>query len=221
MLLAAHIHDPIRPGSSWQPDLRASLGLALGCAVILFYSFLGLLHKPAAPDTGALMSLSLVTSPPAPVKAHPRRSLTETAAPTVIVALPHVEPLPPALDLATLQQQVDAAVRETVQQQQSAGLFLVPPAQRYDELDRALQAPLKSGTLRDGEGYRSMYGQTIVKSGDSCTAEQEVQIGPSSAVEARVGFVVACPGEHHPSMADGLAEWARKVAKGNLPPPRR
>ena len=197
--------------------MRASVVLALACAVVLFYSFLGLLHKPAAPDAGALMSLSLVTPPPAPVKTHPRRSLTRAAAPTVTIPPPHVEALPPAVNLATLQQQVDAAVRETVRSQQSTGLFLIPPTQRYDDLDRALQALPKPGALRDGEGYRSAYGQTIVKSGDGCAAEQEVQIGPGG--KAQVGFMVPCPGEYHPTMADGLAEWAKKVAKGNLPPP--
>lgn len=208
-----------QPANGWQPDLRASLGLALVCAIILFYSFLGLLHKPAARDTGALMTLSLVTSPPTPVKSHPRRSVTRAATPAVIVTPPHVEPLPPALDLATLQQQVDAAVRETVHSQQDAGLFLVPPAERYDELNKALRALPKPGALREGEGYRSLYGQTIVKSGDHCTAEQEVQVSPTGA-KATVGFVVACPGVYQPSIADGLADWAKKVAKGNLQPPR-
>ena len=209
----------MQPRSGWQPDLRASVGLALVCAVVLFYSFLGLLHKPTAPDTGALMSLSLVTSPPASVKAHPRKPLPKASTPTVTIAPPHVEALPPALDLATLQQKVDAAVRETAQSQQDAGLFLLPPVERYDELNKALRTLPKPGGLRDGEGYRSMYGQTIVKSGDHCTAEQEVQVSPTGA-KAIVGFEEACPGEYHPSMADGLAEWAKKVAKGNLPPPR-
>ena len=219
MLLAAHSRDSLQPLSGWQPDLRASLGLALACGIILFYSFLWLLHKPAAPDTGALMSLSLVASPPAPVKTHPRRSLTRVAAPTVTIAPPHVEAPPPAVNLATLQQQVDAAVRETVQSQQSAGVFLVPLAERYDDLYRALRAPPKPATLRDGESYRSLYGQTIVKSGDHCTAEQEVQVSPTGA-KTTVGFVVPCPGEYHPSMADALAQWAEKVAKGNPAPPR-
>ena len=219
MLLAAHSRDPIQPLSGWQPDLRASLALALGCAVVLFYSFLGLLHKPAAPDTGALMSLSLVTPAPPPVRAHPRRPVSKAAAPTVTIPPPHVEALPPAVNLATLQKQVDAAVRETVQSQQSAGVFLVPLAGRYDDLYRALRAPPKSATLRDGESYRSLYGQTIVKSGDHCTQEQEVQVSPTGA-KATVGFVVPCPGEYHPSMADALAQWAEKVAKGNPSPPR-
>lgn len=209
----------MQPRGGWQPDLRASLGVALACAVVLFYSFLGLLHEPTAPDTGALMSLSLVASPPVPVKAHPRMSVSKAVAPTVTIAPPHVEAPPPAVNIATLQQQVDAAVRETVQSQQDAGLFLVSPVERYDELNKALRALPKPGTLRDGEGYRSMYGQTIVKSGDHCTAEQEVQVSPTGA-KAIVGFMVACPGEYQPSMADGLAEWAKKVAEGNPPPPK-
>ncbi len=209
----------MQPRGGWQPDLRASLGLALACAVILFYSFLGLLHKPAAPDMGALMSLSLVASPPAPAKAHLRKSVPKATTPAVTVAPPHVEVLPPAINLATLQQQVDAAVRETAQSQQDAGLFLLPPVERYDELNKALRALPKPGTLRDGDGYRSLYGQTIVKSGDHCIAEQEVQVSPTGA-KAIVGFAGTCPGGYHPSMADGLAEWAKKVAQGNLPPPR-
>jgi hypothetical protein len=209
----------MQPRGSWQPDLRTSLGVALACAVILFYSFLGLLHKPAVPDTGALMTLSLVTSPPAPAKYHARKSAPKPTTPVVTATRPHVEALPPAINLATLQQQVDAAVRETAQSQQDAGLFLLPPVERYDELNKALRASPKPGTLRDGEGYRSLYGQTIVKSGDHCIAEQEVQVSPSGA-KAIAGFAGACPGEYHPSMADGLAEWAKKVTQGNPPPPR-
>jgi hypothetical protein len=219
MLLAANSWSPIQSPGGWRPDLRVSLGLALACAVVLFYSFLGLLHKPVAPDMGTLMSLSLVTSPPASVWAHLRKPVTKAAVPAVTFTPPRVEPLPPALDLATLQQQVDTAVRETEQSQQSTGLFLMPPAERYGELDQALRALPKPATLRDGEGYRSMYGQTIVKSRDHCTAEQEVQVSPTGA-KAIVGFMVACPGEYQPSMADGLADWAKKVAEGNPPPHR-
>ncbi|HEV2111971.1 MAG TPA: hypothetical protein VGT99_11510 [Gammaproteobacteria bacterium] len=133
------------------------------------------------------------------------------------VPLPRLEPLPPIPGFILLQEQVDAAVRDTVLSGQSRP-FLVPPAQQYDELDRALQAPSRPGTLRNGEGYRSLYGDKIVKSGEGCTAMQEIQVGPGA--KAGVGFMVPCPSGHRSSIADGLAEWVDKRAQGEKPPPR-
>ncbi len=206
----------VTPGG-WRPDPRASAAMACCAAAIVCLAFMRLLYRPTTGVKPALLSLSVAHISAATSRAsHPAPSLTPT---TPDISLPHLDPLPPIPGFILLPEQVDGAVRDTVRSGQT-GPFLAPPAQKYDELDRALQALPKPGSLRDGEGYRSMYRQTIVKSGDNCTAEQEVQIGPSSGVKARVEFAVACPGEYHPSMADGLAEWARKVAKGNLPPPR-
>ena len=215
MLVVGSAQGIMEAGGGWQPDPRASMALACCAAVILCLAFLGLLYRPATGSNPVVLSLSVVRAP-APRRAVPRVPRLPAALGRAS-PLPRLEPLPPIPGFILLQEQVDAAVRDTVLSGQSRP-FLVPPAQQYDELDRALQAPSKPGTLREGEGYRSTYGNKIVKSGEGCTAMQQIQVGP--VAKAGVGFMVPCPGEHRPSMAEGLAEWADKEAQAGKLPPR-
>ncbi len=204
--------------AAWRPDPRASLALAFGALVLASGGFLVLLYKPVADSNRMPFSLLLVAAPPAHKVPADRRPRTPVAQP-VLAPPPPREPVPPALDLTTLQLQVATVVRETVQNQSGTGPFLQVPTQKYDDLDRALPAPSKLSTLKQGESYRSNYGETILKSGEGCTAEQEVQTGVTPANHTTVGFMVPCPGEYQPSMADQLAEWAKKIRKEQLPPP--
>src|SRR5579864_8364239 len=167
MLLAGSARGIMGASDGWRPDPRASSAVACCAAVILCLAFLGLLFRPATRSNPVLLSLSVVRAPTL------RRTVPRVpplpAALGRVVSLPRLEPLPPIPGFILLQEQVDAAVRDTVLSGQSRP-FLAPPAQQYDELDRALQAPSKPSTLRNGEGYRSIYGDKIVKSGDGCAA---------------------------------------------------
>ena len=218
MLVVGSAQALMGAGDAWRPDPRASLTLALGVAVILCFAFVGLLYRRAtATNNPALLSLSVVHTSARKVSLpHVIRPPVAEASP--LIPPPPMEPLPPVPGFILLQEQVDAAVRDTVLSGLSTGPFLMPPAQRYDDLDRALQAPSKPGALRDGEGYRSLYGDKIVKSGDGCAAMEQVQVGP--AAKADVGFIVPCPGGYRPNMADQLAEWADKRAQLEQQPPR-
>lgn len=207
--------------TDWRPDPRASLALAFGAAALLSLAFLGLLYKPLTADMDRRpFSLSLAAAPPVHRALDTHKTVRRLQAQPAIALPPHTEPVPSALDLATLQLQVDAAVREAVQSEGATGPFLQPLTQKYDELDKALRAPARPATLKQGESYRTVYGETILKSGDGCTAEQEVQTGVTPANHTTVGFMVPCPGEYHPSMADQLSEWAKKIQREHLPPPR-
>jgi hypothetical protein len=215
MLLAGTTRGIATAPGGWRPDPRATLALACCGAAVLCLAFLGLLYRPPSGAKPALLSLSVVHAPLAAHRAgHPAPALSP-ANPSI--PLPHLEALPPIPGFILLPEQVDAAVRDTVLSGQN-GPFLVPSAQKYDELDLALQAPSKPGTLREGEGYRSAYGYKMMKSGDGCAAMEQVLVGP--VAKADVGFMVPCPGEQRTSMADELAEWADKRAREVKAPPR-
>jgi len=202
----------VAPPGGWRPDPRASAALACCAAAIVCLAFLGLLYRPATGAKPVLLSLSVVRAP-ATRRTLPR--VPSLPAAGAHISLPHLEPLPPIPGFIFLQEQVDAAVRDTVLSGQT-GPFLAPPAQKYDELDRALQAPSKPGVMREGEGYRSPYGYTIVKSGGGCAAMEQVEVGP--VAKANVGFIVPCPGGKGSDMTDALAAWAAKRAEV-IPPP--
>lgn len=215
MLLEGTTQGTAAAPGGWRPDPRATLALA-GCgAVLLCLAFLGLLYRPVVSSKPALLSLSVVHTPPAAHRAGRPAPSLPVASPTIY--LPRLEPLPPIPGFILLPEQVDAAMRDTVLNGRT-GPFLAPPAQEYDELDWALQVPSTPGTLREGEGYRSAYGHSIVKSGAGCTAMEQVEVGP--VAKANVGFMVPCPGEYRPGMADDLAQWADKRAAEAKPPQR-
>lgn len=207
-MLAAR--STFRSSDGWRPDPRVSLGLACGAAVLLCLAFLGLLYRPATGNRPALLTLSVINEPR--VQSAPRRAGPRLAAPATALP-PALTPLPPIPGFTLLQEQVDQVARETASTGQG-GSFLVPPAP--SDLSRALQAPEKAATLQQGQSYRTEYGDAIVKSGGGCTKLQQLQIGP--VAKAQIGFMVACPGERKPTMADDLAQWSAKRA-GQSPPP--
>jgi len=195
----------------WQPDRRASLGLALAGAAILCLGFVALLYRPAGGAPPAFLSLS-VLHPPVVRKPAPR-SRPSLSVPVMSTPVP-LTPLPPLPNSIPLQEQVDQAVRMEVSADRG-GAFLAP-ARPDDPLSQALQAPERPGTLKEGESFRTNYGDAIVKSGGGCTSLQQLQIGP--VAKAQIGFMVACPGERKPTMADALSEWASKRAAQSAPP---
>lgn len=210
MLLAGTRQGIAAEPGGWRPDPRATLTLA-GCgAVVLCLAFLGLLYRPITGNRPALLTLSVIHGPR--VESPARRPGPHLVAPAPVLP-PALTPLPPIPGFTLLQEQVDEAVRETVSAGQGSS-FLLPSAP--SDLSRALQAPEKPATLQQGQSYRTEYGNAIVKSGQGCTAMQQVQVGP--VAKAGVGFMVPCPGEYRPGMADALADWADKRAQGTKPP---
>lgn len=200
-----------RDHGGWQPDRRASLGLALAGAALLGLSFVALLYRPAGGTSPTSFTLS-VLKPPEAQKPAPR-SRPSLSVPVLSTPVP-LAPLPPIPGTLFLQEQVDQVVRESAAGNVN-GPFLAP-ARPDDPLTQALQASEKPSTLGKGESYRSSYGDTIVKSGGGCTSMQQVQVGPTA--KAGVGFMVPCPGEYRPTMTDALSEWASKRAAQNTPP---
>ena len=201
--------------ADWQPDRRVSLGLAAVSAALLGVFFIALLHGPRPETNRAIMSLSLGSLPR--LERHPRRPVPPAPAPSAAVP----QPLKPivAMPLPDLQQNVLDAARETAESIQP-GVFLETPEVRDSDLARALRAPEKPATLKEGQSYRSLYGDTVMKTlGGGCASVQELQASPSPTNKAYVGFMVDCPGEYHPTMGDALTAWAKKKkASESLPP---
>lgn len=73
--------------------------------------------------------------------------------------------------------------------------------------------------MHNGDAYRSEYGFDVISAYGRCGELKTIQIGPSPSVKANVGFLMPCPGEYKPSMADELKAWALKRARQlQLPP---
>jgi hypothetical protein len=199
----------------WQPDRRVSLGLAAVSAALLGVSFTALLHGPRPETNRAIMSLSLASLPKS--AAHPHRRVPQPPVPTTAVP----QPLKPdvALPLPDLQQSLLDAARETAASMRP-GVFLEAPAERGSDLTRALRAPEKPGVMQEGQSYRSLYGDTVMKApGGGCASMQELQASPSPTNKVMVGFSVPCPGEYHPTIGDALTAWAGEVVKKKPAPP--
>jgi hypothetical protein len=99
------------------------------------------------------------------------------------------------------------------------GVFLETPEERDSDLARALRAPEKSATMKEGQTYHSLYGDTVMKApGGGCASLQEQQGSSSPTNKYIVGFSVFCPGEYRPTMGDALAAWAKK-RKAHQPTP--
>lgn len=199
----------------WQPDRRVSLGLAAASAALLGVCFIALLHGPRPETNRAIMSLSFASLPrsiphlhrPVPQVPVPAMALPQTLKPVVALPLPDLH-----------QSMLDAA-KQTAESMRP-GVFLEAPAERDNDLARALRAPDKPATLQEGQSYRTLYGNTVMKGiGGGCASVEELQASPSPTNKAMVGFSVPCPGEHRPTMADALAAWANKVARQNTTPP--
>lgn len=220
MLIHSSMQGEIRYSDGWRPDRRASLALAFGAALLLCGGFLELLYKPLSMDVDRRpFSLSLAAMPS--IRRLPGNPKVAQLAAPPIAALPPLQPLPPIPESTILQEQAITAGGSPLQEESSNGVFLQPLEQKYDDLHQALQAPAKPRSLKRGESYRSIYGETIMKSaGGGCSAQHGVQTGATPDVQTPVGFMVSCPGEYQPSMADQLAEWAKKIQKQNpsLPP---
>ena len=214
MVITTRLHRP----PVWRPDWRASAALAFCSTVVLFFAFIGMLEQAPPPDARAsLLSLTLDTSAVAPrvVKAA-RRVLSGAARSraSLLTAKSRAQ----RFDPDALQRQVDEAVQDYLRSEKLEGVFLQPEPKEY-ELDRTLRAPPRMETLKDGEGYQSVDGEKVARSGDTCSEQRDVQVGPSPSNQVMLAFSVPCPGAYRPTMADELSAWAEgERRRASVPP---
>lgn len=202
----------------WRPDWRASAALASCGAIVLFLAFIGMLGQTPPQDArGSLLSLALDTSAVTPRTAKAERRALPGAArsrTSSLTAKPPVQTLGPG----AFQRPLDEAVQDSLRDEEPEGVFLQPEPKAY-ELDRALRASPRAETLKDGEGYQSAYGVTVARSGDTCSEQRDVQLGPTPQGHVKLAFSVPCPGAYRPTMADELSAWADGERRwASLPP---
>lgn len=214
-MVVVALRERATQGQGWQPDRRASTVLAFLAAMLVCLGFLGLLYRPAQ-TIARHGATTLFLQAPLIAKARRYQFLHTQQVQPLSPIVPQRLQISPPTTLETPQGLLDAGTRGYPEEQGANGVFIQLP-ERYDELSRALRAPEKSWTLQQGEGYRSAYGDAIVKSGDGCAAMREVLVAPGGA-KALVGFAVPCPGSYLPTMEDGLSAWAKKVKAGQSPP---
>lgn len=194
----------------------ALVGTALVCAGLVF-----VFTRPVSSSAPvARMILRLAHSAvdvPVPVTTQPRH---QAQSPKMGVA-PHLEPLLPSVK-ATVLQNLPAPVRSELDLSMglpSPTLPLLPgpgphALNPYSDLYRALNAPRKPLTLKNGQSFRSEYGYSITKIDGHCYMKQALQgFSLSPSVHPKVVSRVPCPGDYHPSMANELAAWAKKWRK--------
>ncbi|MGH8312153.1 MAG: hypothetical protein ACRER9_02565 [Gammaproteobacteria bacterium] len=194
--------------------LGAGLGTALVC-VLLVWAF----AHPLPNTPAQLMQLSLVAvsaSQPKPVAPSPSRHFltprSVTAKPVVIPESNPIKPVTPA--------PLDLSLPGLTFAPPTASAFVPPVFNPYSDLYRALTAPAPPPGMQNGDAYRSEYGFDLVKSSGQCLAPQTVQVGLSPSAHTTVGFLVPCPGEYKPSMADEFKAWAERHSPERYPRPR-
>lgn len=203
-------------GRAWEPDWRTSVIFALCAAALALLGFLGLFHR-TLPLVPARRIIALRVTPPSVRPSLPSAVPGLRARPLRPIA-PQTLNLPPPAAVETMQSWLDAAMNGYREDQEGQAPFL-PPLPLDDALSRALQARGKSDALPDGGSYRSLYGGSVMRFGDSCAEMHEIQASPSPTNTVIVGFMVPCPGHYRRTMADAVADWAKKVARSRPLPP--
>lgn len=210
---AVHMHV----GTGVQPDpvysiSGAVLGTVLVCAGLLW----AFTHTLPANTPAHLMQLHLTALPKATPKrieppARPAVTRSLMPKPVVIPETSAVQPIAPptTLDLSL------------------PGLTFAPPAASafqpqgfnpYSDLDKALTAPPPALQMKNGQSYRSLYGDHVVKMGSVCSEIRDIQVGLSPSNHATVAFPGSCRGAYKPSMADELKAWADTEARKHHAP---
>jgi hypothetical protein len=107
------------------------------------------------------------------------------------------------------------ALWDYLQSQQQDLATQLKPKVMGSELAKALQAPAALSALREGQGFRSVDGERVVKMGDSCGEIHTVQASSSPTNRVDIAMPLDCPGAYKPTMGERLRAWADKLS----PPP--
>jgi hypothetical protein len=206
----------------WRPDGRASLAAAAVAGLLAMTGFAALFSSAvpiglsqSAPGVREVLVLAQPTPRlPRPI---PR---ARAPRPELPVQLPELQRLPPVLpaplmgpDSFSLQEYLDERARENaaaLKDQVTGG-----------DLRRNLGRSTGNEALPDNQGYRTVDGQKVVRSGDSCAQIQTVQGSSSPTNKIDIAEPLAsCPGASDHDMGKALDDWAKKVRQSQQPPPR-
>ncbi|MGH8371147.1 MAG: hypothetical protein ACRETO_00260 [Gammaproteobacteria bacterium] len=197
----------------WRPDRRASLSLALVSALLALGGFVLLLRQPdlssSRPD-----AVSILLHPALPQRKRAHQTRTRHSHKIPAAPIPSINKTAP---FERHQETLDLSI--PVQSNYSATFLLPKTAPSDQNLQRRLNKPSKPITaLLNNQGYRSEYGETVIKSGNQCGRIHTIQMSPSPTNKATIGFLMPCPGEYQPTLGEQLLEWAGKQAKADRPP---
>lgn len=134
------------------------------------------------------------------------------------IPLKTIEPLPsPPVDW---RQQIQITVKSQGQSNPNPMKFMLSRLPPVTPLQQALNAPRNPESMQNGESYRSIYGGTIQKINGVCVEIQTIQVGTSPSNRSTISMLspFTCPGNHKPTMAEELSNWADKEAQKHQPP---
>lgn len=195
-----------------------TLGIALAGTLLVLAGLLFAFSRPVmVPLTSPRMLLSVAQVP----IAVPAAPLRRTAKPAESPNSAHTIALPQPLKANVLQDlPAPAASRLDLSMGIPAPTVLLPMGPEphvfnpYSDLERALHAPRKPQTMKNNSSWRSIYGYTVSKVNGVCSYSVTLQhMSLSPSVHPSVSFVIPCPGDYRPSMADELAQWATAERK--------
>lgn len=204
--------------AAWQPDTRASLGVAVAALLFLLAGFAALFSATPklklSRDHDAAVEQLVLTAPivpPFPRRLHHRMPAPVTPPPLPQIAVPVLPPLAAPYGFTTedylneLNRQSAAALRNKV----TAG-----------DLQRNLGKVTENPALPDNQGYRTVDGDKIARSGNRCAQIQTVQGSPSPTNRIAIAEPTACPGgspDAGQDIGQALDAWASKQHRS--PPP--
>ncbi|HSN18218.1 MAG TPA: hypothetical protein VLV87_08400 [Gammaproteobacteria bacterium] len=206
---------------AWRPDARASLAMAAAAALLVMAGFAALFSAVPglrlSQDADRVREQLLLAEPAPSVPTRHRRA-PERATPARVPLLRSAwPPLPAPItapDSFTSRDYLDERARE--------GAAALQQEVMGSDLRRNLGKPAERQALPDDQGYRSIDGQKIVRSGGKCSQIQTVQ-GSSSPtnhidIAEPMGGCAGAPSEQE-QMSKALDDWAKEQHASNLPPP--
>lgn len=214
---AVHMHA----GTGVQPNPVYSLGGAVLGTVLVCALLLWAFTHPLPNAPAQLMQLSLGAAPgPTPRRVPRPISYTQTAktATQPVTAKPVVIPKASSIKPVPSLTPLDLNLPGLTFAPPTASAFQPQVFNPYSDLDKALTAPPPALQMKNGQSYRSLYGDNVVKMGGVCSEIHNIQVGLSPSNHATVAFPGSCRGAYKPSMADELKAWADTEARKHHAP---
>jgi hypothetical protein len=198
--------------------MRASLALASGTLLLLTAIFVALLTSPLRQYFSPASSVpeQMVFRLPMPDIVR-SRTVRPPPPPAPGPQLKSLSPLPPLHESVITSVHSGDIIQDYLRSQQHDVAEKLRAKVIGSDLARELQKPvIETPALRDNQSFRSVGGDKVVRSGDSCAQIHTVQGSPSPTNKIDLAEPMsACPGASEQDMDKALHDWAEK----HRPPP--
>lgn len=206
---------------TWHPDARASLGMAVAAAVVVIFGFVALFAAAPSfrlPRHRDRLEEQLVFAEPLPTPRIPHPHLHASAIPARVPMLQSAWPPLPVPIAAP----GDFSTQDYLEQRQQQNAAALKDQVTGSDLKRELNRPVEQQAVPENQGYRTVDGQKVVRTGGGCAEVHTVQGSPSPTNRIEVAAPISCPGgspDASQEIGKALDDWAKKVHRVQPPSP--